>query len=110
MEIKDTVIGFALLVSCRCWRTKPLTRCKEITTGQCNASDICVDGPYKPPNPMLIGNLRDKHNGTAHCVSKDYLARLSEGELKWCRLEQKLAEEEKALHEAWNDADGAGAI
>ena len=45
----------------------------------CDATQICVDGPYTPPDPaMMAQHAWYKRHGTAHCVDQQRFVHLSE--------------------------------
>ncbi|MCJ1381081.1 hypothetical protein MMC17_004190 [Xylographa soralifera] len=52
------------------------------TDGTCLPSQLCVDGPYTPPDPvMMLHYLWYKRHGTAHCVEIQYLIGLGKAGL-----------------------------
>ena len=44
--------------------------------GECAATQICVDGPYTPPNAALMHMPWYKSYGTAYCVELQHLVDL----------------------------------
>ncbi|MCJ1409626.1 hypothetical protein MMC19_003707 [Ptychographa xylographoides] len=51
--------------------------------GECDPSQICVDGPYTPPNPLLAANTHwYKTHGTAYCVDQQQFNHMSRDGLR----------------------------
>ncbi|MCJ1282373.1 hypothetical protein MMC26_001696 [Xylographa opegraphella] len=46
---------------------------EEYVIGYCTPTQICVDGPYTPPNPALLFLRWYKKYGTAYCVEQQHL-------------------------------------
>ncbi|MCJ1377481.1 hypothetical protein MMC17_000576 [Xylographa soralifera] len=49
--------------------------------GECAPSQICVDGPYTPPNAALMQMPWYKRHGTAHCVELQHFVHLGQDAL-----------------------------
>ncbi|MCJ1420368.1 hypothetical protein MMC32_006725 [Xylographa parallela] len=59
--------------------------------GDCLPSQLCVDGPYTPPDPvMLQEHLWYKRYGTAYCVEIEYLIGLGRAGLDVIRYQALL--------------------
>ncbi|MCJ1436053.1 hypothetical protein MMC27_005431 [Xylographa pallens] len=52
------------------------------TMGQCAPTQICVDGPYTPPNAALMHMPWYKSYGTAYCVELQHLVDLGRDGLR----------------------------
>ncbi|MCJ1434047.1 hypothetical protein MMC27_003413 [Xylographa pallens] len=53
-----------------------------IMVGSCLPSQLCVDGPYTPPDPVMMQQHQwYKQYGTAYCVEVEYLVGLGQAGL-----------------------------
>lgn len=56
------------------------------TVNECSSGQICVDGPYTPPNPLMVAQYEwYKRHGTAHCVELQHFVHLGKdaAHVKW---------------------------
>ncbi|MCJ1436122.1 hypothetical protein MMC27_005500 [Xylographa pallens] len=49
--------------------------------GECTPTQICVDGPYTPPNPAMMQMPWYKTHGTAYCIDQQRFVHLSQDAL-----------------------------
>ncbi|MCJ1319885.1 hypothetical protein MMC15_005221 [Xylographa vitiligo] len=52
------------------------------TVGYCAPTQICVDGPYTPPNAAMLHFAWYKRYGTAYCVEQQHLVGLAQDGLR----------------------------
>ncbi|MCJ1472883.1 hypothetical protein MMC13_001532 [Lambiella insularis] len=61
---------------------------QETTDGECTPTQICVDGPYTPPNPAMMHMPWYKRRGTAYCVELQHLIDMAQSGLDVLHAEQ----------------------